>query len=81
MFLQILHTSVPKITASGPLPVVPKVKPRLHHQVFLLEENLFKVFDANFDSVDSLTEKTLIKVHQRTRTDFGRIELTGAKRL
>ena len=28
------------------------VKSRLHYQSFLVQENLVKVFDANFDSVN-----------------------------
>ena len=50
------------------------VKARLHYQSFLVQENLVKVFDANFDSVNG-SKKTLIKVHQRTWTDFDGIEL------
>ena len=29
-----------------------KLKARLHYQSFLVQENLVKVFDANFDSVN-----------------------------
>ena len=32
--------------------MVPCVKARLHYQSFLVQENLVKVFDANFDSVN-----------------------------
>ena len=43
-----------------------KLKPRLHYQSFLVQENWFKVFDAKFDSVNDqrkLRSKSIKELH------------------
>ena len=52
------------------------IKSRLHYQSFLVQENLVKVFDANFDSVNgqrklwSKSIKELDPIFLETLTDF-----------
>ena len=45
-------------------------KPRLHYQSFLAQENLVKVFDADFDSVNGKG-----KLWSKTIKEFGRTSM------